>query len=138
MKLILISGLSGSGKSVALNLLEDAGYYCVDNLPVAMLTVLARMMNEEGVQKVAVAIDARSGDGIDLVPEKLETLKKPGSSRFSCFCFRTKKHCSSAIPNPAAVTRWPRRGKPWSKRFAPKTSCSNRSPRSATASTPAA
>jgi RNase adaptor protein for sRNA GlmZ degradation len=51
MKLILISGLSGSGKSVALNLLEDAGYYCVDNLPVAMLTVLARMMDEEGVRK---------------------------------------------------------------------------------------
>ena len=40
MELILISGLSGSGKSVALNLLEDSGYYCVDNLPVVMLTVL--------------------------------------------------------------------------------------------------
>jgi UPF0042 nucleotide-binding protein len=44
MDLILISGLSGSGKSVALHLLEDAGYYCVDNLPVVMLTVLVRML----------------------------------------------------------------------------------------------
>ena len=87
MKLILISGLSGSGKSVALNLLEDAGYYCVDNLPVAMLTVLARMMDEEGVQKVAVAIDARSGHGIDLVPQKLETLKKAGIEPIFLFLF---------------------------------------------------
>ena len=41
MQLVLISGLSGSGKSVALHLLEDAGYYCVDNLPVIMLTARA-------------------------------------------------------------------------------------------------
>ncbi|MBS1142626.1 MAG: rapZ [Proteobacteria bacterium] len=75
MKLILISGMSGSGKSVALNLLEDAGYYCVDNLPVAMLTVLVHMLWAEGIQKVAIAIDARSGGGIDLLPEKLEKLK---------------------------------------------------------------
>jgi RNase adapter protein RapZ len=74
MELILISGLSGSGKSVALNLLEDSGYYCVDNLPVVMLTVLIRMLEEEKVSKVAVAIDARSGGGIELLPEKLKKL----------------------------------------------------------------
>mgnify|MGYP001023986631 CR=1 FL=1 len=74
MELILISGLSGSGKSIALNLLEDAGYYCVDNLPVVMLTVLVRMLREERIRKIAVAIDARSGDGIELLPEKLERL----------------------------------------------------------------
>ncbi|HZX30351.1 MAG TPA: RNase adapter RapZ [Rhodocyclaceae bacterium] len=78
MDLILISGLSGSGKSVALHLLEDAGYYCVDNLPVVMLTLLVRMLKEEGIHKVAVAIDARSGDGIELLPEKLETLAEEG------------------------------------------------------------
>ncbi|WP_374325755.1 RNase adapter RapZ [Azonexus sp.] len=76
MELILISGLSGSGKSVALNLLEDSGYYCVDNLPVAMLTVLAGMLKEEAVSKVAVAIDARSGGGIDLLPGKLKRLSE--------------------------------------------------------------
>jgi UPF0042 nucleotide-binding protein len=74
MELVLISGLSGSGKSVALNLLEDAGYYCVDNLPVIMLTVLVRMLKEEDTRKVAVAIDARSGHGIELLPEKLRKL----------------------------------------------------------------
>ncbi|PKO88683.1 MAG: RNase adapter RapZ [Betaproteobacteria bacterium HGW-Betaproteobacteria-10] len=78
MELILISGLSGSGKSVALHLLEDAGYYCVDNLPVAMLTVLVRMLKEEAIGKVAVAIDARSGGGIELLPGKLELLAKDG------------------------------------------------------------
>ncbi|WP_374277276.1 RNase adapter RapZ [Azonexus sp.] len=74
MELILISGLSGSGKSIALNLLEDAGYYCVDNLPVVMLTVLVRMLREENIRKIAVAIDARSGDGIGLLSEKFERL----------------------------------------------------------------
>jgi UPF0042 nucleotide-binding protein len=78
MELILISGLSGSGKSVALNLLEDAGYYCVDNLPVIMLTVLVRMLKEENTLKVAVAIDARSGHGIELLPEKIGKLTAEG------------------------------------------------------------
>lgn len=78
MELILISGLSGSGKSVALHLLEDAGYYCVDNLPVAMLTVLVRMLKEEDIRKVAVAIDARSGHGIELLPGKLKLLTEDG------------------------------------------------------------
>lgn len=78
MELILISGLSGSGKSVALNLLEDAGYYCVDNLPVVMLTVLVRMLKEEDTRKVAVAIDARSGHGIELLPDKLTKLVEDG------------------------------------------------------------
>ena len=79
MDLILISGLSGSGKSVALNLLEDAGYYCVDNLPVVMLTVLVRMLREEGIRKIAVGIDARSGDGIAVLPEKLRLLSEEGT-----------------------------------------------------------
>ncbi|MDR2188779.1 MAG: RNase adapter RapZ [Azonexus sp.] len=79
MRLVLISGLSGSGKSVALNLLEDSGYYCVDNLPVAMLAVLLEMLKEEQPKrKVAVAIDARSGGGIGLLPEKLQQLTAEG------------------------------------------------------------
>lgn len=80
MELVLISGLSGSGKSVALNLLEDSGYYCVDNLPVVMLTVLVRMLKEEGIRKIAVAVDARSGGGIELLPDKLKSLAKEGVS----------------------------------------------------------
>ena len=80
MELVLISGLSGSGKSVALNLLEDSGYYCVDNLPVVMLTILVPMLMEDATRKVAIAIDARSGHGIEMLPEKLKKLVEYGVS----------------------------------------------------------
>jgi len=65
LPLILISGLSGSGKSVALNALEDHGYYCVDNLPGAMLPALAGHIQSEPerYQRLAVGIDARAGPG---------------------------------------------------------------------------
>ncbi|MBS3747786.1 MAG: RNase adapter RapZ [Wenzhouxiangellaceae bacterium] len=68
--LILISGLSGSGKSVALNALEDHGYYCVDNLPGAMLPALAAHIESEPerYRRLAVGIDARAG------PEELARL----------------------------------------------------------------
>ena len=60
MKLIIVSGLSGSGKSVALNTLEDLGYYCVDNLPVALLEPLARELSSSRQDRTAVGIDARN------------------------------------------------------------------------------
>lgn len=61
MDLILISGRSGSGKSTALNVLEDVGYNCIDNLPVTMLPELAREMQSNSIgSKVAVCIDARN------------------------------------------------------------------------------
>ncbi len=61
MQLIIISGLSGAGKSVALNTLEDEGYYCIDNLPISMLVDLARKMSQDSAtyDRVAVGIDAR-------------------------------------------------------------------------------
>ena len=64
MKLVIVSGLSGSGKTVALRTLEDAGYYCIDNLPLGMLPELVdNMINStpEPYDLVAIAIDARSG-----------------------------------------------------------------------------
>lgn len=63
MKLIIVTGLSGSGKSTALHVLEDLGYYCVDNLPVSLLPALAKEMVEQpelDYQRVAVGIDARN------------------------------------------------------------------------------
>ena len=60
MQLVLISGLSGSGKSVALKALEDAGYYCVDNLPATLLPELVDFSREAGYARVAVSVDARS------------------------------------------------------------------------------
>ena len=62
MQLVLITGLSGSGKSVALNALEDAGYYCVDNLPVKLLPELVAFLAHAGYSRVALSIDVRSGE----------------------------------------------------------------------------
>ncbi|HED32606.1 MAG TPA: RNase adapter RapZ [Gammaproteobacteria bacterium] len=64
MKLIIISGLSGSGKTVALHTLEDEGFYCVDNLPLGLLTDFTKQVTNRQVQiydQIAVGIDARSG-----------------------------------------------------------------------------
>jgi UPF0042 nucleotide-binding protein len=68
VKLIIVSGLSGSGKSVALNTLEDLGYYCIDNLPASLLGALALELNpsETDFDRVAVGIDARN------LPKSLE------------------------------------------------------------------
>lgn len=74
MQLVLISGLSGSGKSIALNVLEDAGYYCVDNLPAPLLSGLAGHLLREGHKQVAVAIDMRGGGGLAALPQQLKQL----------------------------------------------------------------
>jgi UPF0042 nucleotide-binding protein len=79
MQLFLISGLSGSGKSVALKMLEDSGYYCVDNLPAELLNVLMNNLKLSGVTKVAVSIDVRSGSGILLMPQYIDNIKKQGT-----------------------------------------------------------
>ncbi len=60
MRIIVVTGISGSGKSVALNVLEDSGYFCIDNLPAELLDAAARNAFERGVQRLAVAIDIRS------------------------------------------------------------------------------
>ena len=64
MKLVIVSGLSGSGKTVALHTLEDSGFYCIDNLPLGMLVELVNNMTSTRPQpydQVAIAVDARSG-----------------------------------------------------------------------------
>src|ERR1700687_2324615 len=68
MRIVLITGISGSGKSVALNALEDAGYYCVDNLPPRFLPALAHYLAGGGQERLAVAIDARSSALLDEMP----------------------------------------------------------------------
>ncbi len=76
MQLFLISGLSGSGKSVTLNVLEDSGYYCVDNLPAELLQVLTNNLQAVGVSKIAVSVDVRSGNSVQLLPQYIEKLKQ--------------------------------------------------------------
>jgi len=79
MQLIVISGLSGSGKSIALNVLEDAGYYCVDNLPAPLMPQLVRHLRGEDIARVAVAVDMRGGTGIVALPQQLRDLRAAGS-----------------------------------------------------------
>jgi UPF0042 nucleotide-binding protein len=76
MQINLITGISGSGKSVALRAFEDAGYDCVDNLPVTLLESLITTLEGEKSERVAVAIDARRGQSIAELPQILENLRR--------------------------------------------------------------
>ncbi len=78
MQLFLISGLSGSGKSVALKVLEDSGYYCVDNLPAELLPALMDSLRLAGNTRVAVSIDVRSGGSVTQLPQHIAQLKQQG------------------------------------------------------------
>jgi UPF0042 nucleotide-binding protein len=75
LQLVLISGLSGSGKSIALNVIEDAGYYCVDNLPASLLRELVDELLREGYDRAAVAIDMRGGASIAALPKHVRDLQ---------------------------------------------------------------
>ena len=80
MRLIIVSGLSGSGKSVALHVLEDLGYYCIDNLPAALLKSLLDEVTRPGEQptkRVAVSVDARNRlSDLQSLPEFIGDLRK--------------------------------------------------------------
>jgi UPF0042 nucleotide-binding protein len=78
MQLVLISGLSGSGKSVALNVLEDSGYYCVDNLPVTLVMPLLESLAGSGYEHVALSMDARGGTSVRQLPRTVAALKQKG------------------------------------------------------------
>ncbi|MDX1609333.1 MAG: RNase adapter RapZ, partial [Halofilum sp. (in: g-proteobacteria)] len=67
MRLVIVSGLSGSGKSVALHTLEDEGFYCIDNLPPPLLLPLVDQLADSALplyERVAVGVDARSDSGV--------------------------------------------------------------------------
>ena len=85
LEMVLITGMSGSGKSVALHALEDAGYYCVDNLPPELLTPFAALQDQHGASKVAIAMDVRSATALPLVPKQLEQLRAQGVAVQSLF-----------------------------------------------------
>ena len=76
MRLVLITGISGSGKSIALNVLEDDGFFCIDNLPVRFLDDVIGALAEAGHERIAVAIDARSGDSVEGLRESMGHLAR--------------------------------------------------------------
>ena len=80
MKFVIITGMSGAGKSTALKMMEDIGFYCVDNLPIPLLekfVELSEIQNGE-LQKVALGIDARSGQALEELREVLERIEAKG------------------------------------------------------------
>jgi UPF0042 nucleotide-binding protein len=78
MQLYLISGLSGSGKSITLKVLEDSGYYCVDNLPADLLAALVEHLQQAGYRNIAVSIDVRSANSVQHLPPLLQQIKQQG------------------------------------------------------------
>lgn len=78
MRIIIITGISGSGKSVGLNALEDAGYFCVDNLPPTLLRSLVETRAQEGDSTLGVAVDARSAVSLAGLPDDINWLKEQG------------------------------------------------------------
>ncbi|MFN7834899.1 MAG: RNase adapter RapZ [Burkholderiaceae bacterium] len=78
MKVVLITGLSGSGKSVALKALEDVGFFCIDNLPPEFLGDVVLSLEEDGRQATAVAIDARSTRFLSALPDLISRLQTVG------------------------------------------------------------
>jgi UPF0042 nucleotide-binding protein len=78
MEIVLITGMSGSGKSVALHALEDAGFYCVDNLPPELLLPFVELEKQHKVHRLAIAMDVRSATSLPLVPQQLDVLRDQG------------------------------------------------------------
>ena len=75
MRTIVVTGLAGSGKSVVLKVLEDAGYYCVDNLPVLFVLEVILFLRQAGHDKVALSIDVRGGSSFGDLPKVIDQLK---------------------------------------------------------------
>lgn len=80
MKFVILTGMSGAGKSTALKMMEDIGYFCVDNLPIALIEKFVELADMPGSkqQKVAVGIDIRSGQRLEGLQEVLDNLRKAG------------------------------------------------------------
>lgn len=82
MKFVIITGMSGAGKSTALKMMEDIGFYCVDNLPIPLLekfVELSEIQNGE-LEKVALGMDARSGQALEELREVLERIEEKGKN----------------------------------------------------------
>ena len=80
MKFIILTGMSGAGKSTALKMMEDIGYFCVDNLPIALIEKFAELadLQDAELQKVAVGVDIRSGQTLEELQDVLDRLKQKG------------------------------------------------------------
>ena len=112
MKLVIVSGLSGSGKSVALHTFEDLGFYCVDNLPLSLLAAFTRTLPDADDRQTnaAVSIDVRNHiDALDRFPEILREIRASGTLDIEILFLRanpetlTKRYGESRLSHPLSV-----------------------------------
>ena len=78
MRVMLITGISGSGKSIALRVLEDDGFFCIDNLPVRFLHDVIASLQQAGHNRVAVVVDARNGESVAELRDMIRGLAQHG------------------------------------------------------------
>lgn len=78
MQIIIVTGLSGSGKSIVLRALEDSSFYCIDNLPATLLPQISQHLNATNHSKIAISIDSRSA-ALEALPKAIESLKSAGN-----------------------------------------------------------
>ncbi len=84
MRFVIVTGMSGAGKSSVMNMLEDIGYFCVDNLPVPLMPKLARLAaspaeeRKDRLDKIALGVDIRTASAFEDIPNALELMKKSG------------------------------------------------------------
>ncbi len=88
--IVIVTGLSGSGMSSAMNAFEDLGYFCVDNMPITLLPTFARLVergedDEEGIERAALVINIREGHFLSEFPEQLKALRRRGLRVFVLF-----------------------------------------------------
>ena len=78
MKLVIVSGMSGAGKTVALKALEDLGFYCVDNMPISLIGKFCELLSEsrDNGRRAAIGTDIRSGDGFPQLKQVLSELSE--------------------------------------------------------------
>ena len=127
--LVVITGYSGAGKSTAMNVFEDAGYFCVDNLPPEMIRALVELFVHEGskVERAAVVSDVRGGDYFEALRAVLDDLEALGLRHRVLFLDADRRRHPHALPGDAPAPSAGRRrppssaASPWSAR------CSSRS-----------
>jgi len=105
MRVVLVTGMSGSGKSVAIRLLEDIGYYCVDNLPARFLSEVCAFLTAAGHNDLAVSIDARSEATLGDLPAIIGGLRRTGYDVRILFSPRRPMRWCRATPRRADVIR---------------------------------
>jgi hypothetical protein len=124
-EVVLVTGISGSGKSVALNALEDAGYFCVDNLPPELLRQFLELEHERAVQRMAIAVDVRTTGSLPFLLPLIDDLRAEGWSmpRPTRWCAGFQRHAGRIRCRPPG-SKAMRLGGRWSMRSGSNATCS--------------